>query len=88
MSRKGLQEEVTEVHQAMGATLAAGMTEAEAKAWESLAKYKFWMFGYHAAQWVLLNRVSGQRRPNPWRDLVRFASGHQATVNKRKGEQS
>lgn len=86
MSRKPLHQEVNAVHQALGASLAAGMAEAEAKAWESLAKYKFWLFGYHAAQWVLLNRVSAERRPNPWKDLVRFASGHQSTVNKRKGE--
>lgn len=50
--------------------IAAEMNEAERKAIESLAKYKFAMFGYWAGIWVHLNRVSGLRRPNPFRDLV------------------
>ena len=67
------------------ARIAAAMDEAEAKAWEALGKYKFWMFGYHAAQWVLLNRVSERKRPNPWRELVSQARA-QIEVNTRKGE--
>lgn len=45
---------------------------AEEQAWSALAQYKFWMFGYHAAQWVLLNRVADKRdrRSNPFRALV------------------
>jgi len=43
---------------------------AEAKAWDSLARYKFTMFGYWAAIWVHLNRIGGFNRPNPWRELV------------------
>ncbi|MEW6104777.1 MAG: hypothetical protein AB1563_00195 [Bacillota bacterium] len=50
--------------------LVAELDEAERKAWNSLARYKFQMFGYWAAVWVHLNRVSGENRPNPWRDLV------------------
>jgi len=47
--------------------------EAEAEAWKALAKYKFWMFGYYAARWVTLNRLSGDRRPNPFKKLVGMA---------------
>lgn len=49
--------------------------EAEQQAWSSLARYKFWMFGYHAAQWVLLNRLAEQkdRQRNPFAALVRVA---------------
>jgi len=43
---------------------------AEAKAWDSLSRYKFQMFGYWAAIWIHLNRISGKNRPNPWRELV------------------
>ena len=32
---------------------------AETKAWDALSRYKFWMFGYHAANWVNLNRIGG-----------------------------
>lgn len=49
------------------------MTEAAIKAWEALARYKFWMFGYWAGVWVHLNRLSGLKRPNPFRDLVKLA---------------
>ena len=47
---------------------------AEAKAIAALARYKFWMFGYWAAQWVTLNRLSS--RPlltNPFAALVQSA---------------
>ncbi|MBR2689232.1 MAG: hypothetical protein IKE42_15380 [Aquamicrobium sp.] len=50
--------------------LRAEMDEAEHKAWDSLARYKFQMFGYWAAIWVHLNRIGEFKRPNPWRDLV------------------
>jgi hypothetical protein len=50
------------------------LNEAEHKAWDSLARYKFWMFGYWAAIWVHLNRVAGgKRRPNPFKRLVTCA---------------
>lgn len=49
------------------------LNEAEAKAWDSLGKYKFQMFGYWAAIWVHLNRIGGFKRPNPWKDLVKLA---------------
>ncbi len=46
------------------------IAEAEGKAWEALARYKFHMFGYWAAIWVHLNKISGGKRPNPWKTLV------------------
>ncbi len=57
------------------------IAEAEAKAWESLARYKFQMFGYWAAIWVHLNRISEQNRPNPWSGLL-------AAARNRQGEQA
>ncbi len=45
----------------------------ELKAWTNLARYKFLMFGYHAANWVTLNRLIGDKKPNPFRKLVKFA---------------
>jgi hypothetical protein len=53
--------------------LIEGLDEAEQKAWDSLARYKFQMFGYWAAIWVHLNRISGENRPNPWKKLVSAA---------------
>lgn len=50
--------------------LADELVEAEQKAWDSLARYKFQMFGYWAAIWVHLNRLGGFKRPNPWKGLV------------------
>ena len=54
-------------------TLETEIEEAEHKAWDSLSRYKFAMFGYWAGVWVHLNRLSEKRRPNPWRGLVRVA---------------
>ena len=47
--------------------------EAEAKAIDSLARYKFQMFGYWAAIWVHLNKVSDDPQPNPFGRLVKAA---------------
>lgn len=52
--------------------------DAERKAWDSMCRYKFWMFGYWAAQWVHLNRLVALSypvlgKPNPWRQLVKAA---------------
>lgn len=57
----------------IAAELAKELQVAEDKAWDSLARYKFQMFGYWAAIWVHLNRIGGFKRPNPWADLVRTA---------------
>lgn len=54
-------------------TLQAELDEAQKKAWDSLARYKFQMFGYWAAIWVHLNRIGGFKRPNPWKGLVKTA---------------
>lgn len=56
------------------------LQEAERKAWDSLAKYKFQMFGYWAAIWVHLNKISGQRRPNPWKALVHAARANRSAT--------
>lgn len=52
----------------------ASMVEAEVKAWEALAGYKFWMFGYHAARWVNYNQLLPRERrmASPFRSLVLF----------------
>ena len=57
-------------------TLKALLDEAEAKAWVSLARYRFQMFGYWAAIWVHLNRIGGFGRSNPWASLVSDAKAH------------
>jgi hypothetical protein len=49
------------------------MAEAERKAWDSLAGYKFLMFGYHAAQWVTLNKLLAHPRANPFGEAVKLA---------------
>ncbi len=43
------------------------------KAIESLAKYKFMMFGYWAAIWVHLNKLDQTNEPNPFSDFVKLA---------------
>lgn len=50
---------------------------AEGQAWKALGRYKFQMFGYWCALWVHLNRISGEKRPNPWRELVLLARENQ-----------
>ena len=44
--------------------------EAERHAWDSLARYKFVMFGYWAGVWVHLNRLTPEPLPNPFKRLV------------------
>lgn len=46
---------------------------AERKAWESLGRYKFQMFGYWAAIWVHMNRLCPERKANPFAALVKAA---------------
>lgn len=53
--------------------LDAEIQEAADKAIDSLARYKFAMFGYWAGIWVHLNRIDGGKRPSPFRDLVHAA---------------
>ena len=47
--------------------------EAERKAFDSLGRYKFQMFGYHAALWVTLNQLCPKRKANPFSELVALA---------------
>ena len=61
------------------------LADAEMKAWEALSGYKFWMFGYHAARWVQMNRLIGGGAGNPWKNLVATA---RAEVDKRAGQLS
>lgn len=46
---------------------------AERKAIESLARYKFQMFGYWAAIWVHMNRLCPTKKPSPFKHLVKSA---------------
>jgi hypothetical protein len=49
------------------------LDHAEREAWNALSRYKFQMFGYRAAIWVHLNRISHAMRRNPWSTLVKAA---------------
>ncbi len=49
------------------------LDDAEAKAIDSLARYKFVMFGYWAGVWVHLNQLLERRRPSPFATLVKAA---------------
>ena len=53
--------------------IAHEIDEAERKAIDSLARYKFAMFGYWAGIWVHLNRIEGNKRPSPFKRLVTVA---------------
>lgn len=55
------------------ATIKEAKTEARRKAYDSLARYKFIMFGYHAALWVTLNNLDPLSEPNPFLPLVNLA---------------
>lgn len=59
--------------QGMVDSIEAELLEEERKAIDALARYKFLMFGYHAACWVHLNRIEGKRRSNPFKRLVHQA---------------
>ncbi len=47
--------------------------EAYESAIDSLARYKFMMFGYWSAIWVHLNNLDEKKEPNPFRELVQTA---------------
>lgn len=55
------------------ATIAGLKQEAYEKAIDSLARYKFMMFGYYAAIWVYLNQMDSQKEGNPFKPLVEKA---------------
>lgn len=47
--------------------------KAKLDAIKNLARYKFSNFGYHAARWVTLNTIIGDRQANPFRELIECA---------------
>ena len=49
--------------------------DAELKAWDSLARYKFEMFGYHASAWVKYNQLlpRAHKLGNPFKRAVDLA---------------
>jgi len=49
------------------------LDEAERKAHDALARYKFMNFGYWAAIWVHLNHIGKFKRPNPFAPYVKLA---------------
>jgi len=49
------------------------MAQAYDKAIDALSRYKFLMFGYHAAQWVTLNKCQKIQDANPFKPFVKFA---------------
>ena len=53
--------------------LESKLNEAEVRAWQSLAQYKFIMFGYWAAIHSHFNKLGGMSRPNPFAQLVAIA---------------
>ena len=55
------------------ATLESDLAAAERKAWDSLARWKFWMFGYHAADVVKIKRRLGRGREPFFKELVEIA---------------
>jgi hypothetical protein len=69
------EERSLEARPSVEVRLCAKLAECERKAWDSLARYKFIMFGYWAAQWVLCRSVLDEPRANPFADLVRVARG-------------
>jgi len=62
----------TSVHDTYDRVL-ADRDAARDKALDSLARYKFAMFGYWAGIWVHLNQVIGDRQPSPFAHIVRAA---------------
>lgn len=59
------------------------LEDAERKAHQALARYKFEMFGYWAAIWVHLNRIGGFNLPNPFKDYVALARGKGVLLEKK-----
>lgn len=53
--------------------LLVARAKAKDDAIKNLARYKFSNFGYHAARWVTLNALIGDKQPNPFRPLVQLA---------------
>jgi hypothetical protein len=58
--------------------LLRALEEEGEKARDALGRYKFQMLGYHAANWVTLNRIGGFGYSNPFKDLVVLARERKA----------
>ncbi len=54
-------------------TIKESKQEAYESAIDSLARYKFMMFGYWAAIWVHLNNLDTDKQPNPFKSIVDLA---------------
>jgi ribosomal protein L1 len=59
--------------------------EALETAIDSLARYKFMMFGYWAAIWVHLNNLDSTHEPNPFKKYVHLARQRQQILNEQAG---
>ena len=71
-------EDNPEDQKSLHAALKRDLDLAERRAWDSLARYKFQMFGYWAAIWVHLNRIGGFGRANPFASLVGAARNRES----------
>jgi hypothetical protein len=71
LSQAGLVEYATRSY--IVTNLRAARAKAATDAIKNLARYKFSMFGYHAARWVTLNAILGDRQPNPFKSFVDLA---------------
>ena len=56
------------------------LEEAERKAWDSLSRHEFQMFGYWASIWEQLNRIGGFKKSNPWEELVEIADKREGFI--------
>ena len=54
------------------------LNNAKWQAWNALSRYKFSQFGYWAAWWVKLNKISNLRKPNPFKTTVILARSNKS----------
>jgi hypothetical protein len=71
LSRRGM-ERLCEIRKVYFAVESA-RDKAKHDAIKNLARYKFYNFGYHAARWVTLNRLLGDKQRNPFAAFVELA---------------
>lgn len=55
--------------------------EAYERAIDSLARYKFMLFGYWAAIWIHLNQIDDKKERNPFKSLIDEARKIQSEIN-------
>ena len=63
--------------------LSVDIEQSAYRAIDALSRYKFMLFGYWAAIWVHLNRIEGNKRPNPFRAFVDLAKEHELAGRKK-----